>query len=196
MVFDLFLIPYGEIPSSCMMMDAPGPRGEAQSSSSFFSGISDWIKKTTEPGEEINSLPSQGVGQRLPGSLEISSPGISGESLFRDLEQPSREPSPQPGAAPPAPNLPPVEPPTVSETKERLRDFLSSFGKRRASSSFIDRIADELHLEHASPQKRGAILEIMTNLSQRRGQSGLNSGQNAAAVLTTRIVNWEESQGD
>jgi hypothetical protein len=56
-----------------------------------------------EPGEERNSQPSQGVGQRLPGSLEISSPGISGESLFRDLEQPRREPAPQPMASSSAP---------------------------------------------------------------------------------------------
>ncbi|KAM7459992.1 hypothetical protein LguiA_036014 [Lonicera macranthoides] len=31
-------------------------------------------------GEEVSSLPSTGVGQRLPGSLEIPSPGISEES--------------------------------------------------------------------------------------------------------------------
>lgn len=55
------------------------------------------------PREEGNSQPSQGVGQRLPGSpLEISSPGISGESLFRDsVEQPGGEPAPS-EAAPPA----------------------------------------------------------------------------------------------
>ena len=55
------------------------------------------------PGEEGNSQPSQGVGQRLPGSpLEISSPGISGESLFRDsVEQPGGGPAPS-EAAPPA----------------------------------------------------------------------------------------------
>lgn len=45
--------------------------------------------------------PSQGVGQRLPGALEINSPGISGESIFRDLEQPGGEPAPQPEAAQP-----------------------------------------------------------------------------------------------
>ncbi|CAB4320319.1 unnamed protein product [Prunus armeniaca] len=66
-------------------------------------GISAWVQNTPEPGEEGNSQPSQGVGQRLPGSpLEISSPGISGESLFRDsVEQPGGEPAPS-EAAPPA----------------------------------------------------------------------------------------------
>jgi hypothetical protein len=48
----------------------------------------------------------------------------------------------------------PAPAPTVSETKERLRDFLSSFGKRRAYSSFINRISEELDLEHASPGGR------------------------------------------
>lgn len=107
------LIAVGAIASSCMMMDASGPRGDDHSSSSFFEGLSDWIKKTTEPGEERNSQPSQGVGQRLPGSLEISSPGISGESLFRGLEQPRSEPAPQPEVSSSAPNIPPVEPPTT-----------------------------------------------------------------------------------
>lgn len=66
--------------------------GDDNPSSSFFKGI-------FEPGEEINSEPSQGVGQQLP--LVISSPGISGESLLRDLEQPGGEPAPQPEAAQP-----------------------------------------------------------------------------------------------
>lgn len=96
------LIAVGAISSTCMMMNAYGAGGDDHSSSSFFEGISNWVQNTAEPGEEKNSQPSQGVGQRLPGSLEISSPGISGESLFRDLEQPRREPAPQPEAAPPA----------------------------------------------------------------------------------------------
>lgn len=41
--------------------------------------------------------------------------------------------------------------PTISKMKERLRDFLSSFGKKRAYSSFINRILEKLDLEHASP---------------------------------------------
>ncbi|KAH0969395.1 hypothetical protein GBA52_028765 [Prunus armeniaca] len=46
-------------------------------------------------GEEGNSQPSQGVGQRLPGSpLEISSPGISGD----------------PGSLPPSEAAPPANP--------------------------------------------------------------------------------------
>ncbi|PNY02101.1 hypothetical protein L195_g025406, partial [Trifolium pratense] len=67
-------------------------------------GLSGWFQNTAEPGlagEEINSQPSQGVGQRLPGALEINYPGISGESIFRDLEQPGGEPAPQPEAAQP-----------------------------------------------------------------------------------------------
>ena len=97
------LIAVGAITSSGMMMDASGPRGDDHSSSSFFEGLSGWIRGTAEPGEERNSQPSQGVGQRLPGSpLEISSPGISGESLFRDsVEQPGGGPAPS-EAAPPA----------------------------------------------------------------------------------------------
>lgn len=46
-----------------------GGRGDDHSSSSFFEGLSDLVKKTAEPGEERNSQPSQGVGLRLPGSL-------------------------------------------------------------------------------------------------------------------------------
>lgn len=88
--------------STCMimMMNASGAEGGASSSSSFFEGLSDLVKNPAEPG--INSQSYQGAGQRLPGPLEISSPGISGESLFRELEQPRREPDPQPEAAPPA----------------------------------------------------------------------------------------------
>ena len=72
------LIAVGAITSSCMMMDASGPRGDDHPSSSFFEGISAWVQNTTEPGEERNSQPSPGVGQRLPGSLEISSPDWTG----------------------------------------------------------------------------------------------------------------------
>lgn len=88
---------------SCNMMARSGAGGDDHPSSSFFEGISDWVPNPAEPGEERNSQPSQGVGQRLPGSLEISSPGISGESLFRDLEQPRREPAPQAEASSSAP---------------------------------------------------------------------------------------------
>ena len=99
-----FFIAVGAILSStCIMVGAYGAGGDDHPSSSFFEGISAWVQNTPEPGEEGNSQPSQGVGQRLPGSpLEISSPGISGESLFRDsVEQPGGGPAPS-EAAPPA----------------------------------------------------------------------------------------------
>ncbi|KAI5311438.1 hypothetical protein L3X38_000164 (mitochondrion) [Prunus dulcis] len=64
----------GAIPSTCIMVGAYGAGGDDHPSSSFFEGISAWVQNTPEPGEEGNSQPSQGVGQRLPGSLEISSP--------------------------------------------------------------------------------------------------------------------------
>lgn len=86
---------------------------------------------------------------------------------------------------------PPGPIPTVWETKERLDDFLPSFGKRRASSSFINRTADKKKLENASPQKRQKVIDIIGELSKQRGQSGLNSGQNAAAQLTMRVASWE-----
>jgi hypothetical protein len=104
------------------MMNPSGAGGDDHPSSSFFEGLSAWVQNPAEPGEEMNSRPSQGVGQRLPGS---SAPGISGESLFRDLEQPSREPAPnippveQPSREP-APNIPPVEPPEEAELPEPL----------------------------------------------------------------------------
>lgn len=159
-----------------------GPGGDSPPSSGFFEGV--W---SPEEGT------SQGVEQRLPGALEIHSPGISGESLFRDLEQTRREPSAQAEAAPPA--VPPVEPHIpVGQLKEELGAFLSSFGKKRkASSSFINRVADELGVERASPQKLGAIREVIHDLSQRRGESGLNSGQNAAARLTLLIEGWDKA---
>ena len=99
-----FFIAVGAILSStCIMVGAYGAGGDDHPSSSFFEGISAWVQNTPEPGEEGNSQPSQGVGQRLPGSpLEISSPGIRGESLFRDsVEQPGGGPAPS-EAAPPA----------------------------------------------------------------------------------------------
>lgn len=77
--------------------------------------------------------------------------------------------------------------PTPSETKEKLGDFLSSFGRKKASSSFIDRTANELGLNKASPHKREQIIKMMEDLSQRRGQSGLNSGLNAAAKFTMLV---------
>ena len=92
-----FFIAVGAILSStCIMVGAYGAGGDDHPSSSFFEGISAWVQNTPEPGEEGNSQPSQGVGQRLPGSpLEISSRGISGESLFRDsVEQPGGGPAP------------------------------------------------------------------------------------------------------
>lgn len=91
------LIAVGGISSTCFMMNAYGGGGD--SSSSFFDGISGWGQNTAEPGEEINSQPSQGVGQRLPGSFEISSPGISADSIFMELEQPGGEPASQPSTA-------------------------------------------------------------------------------------------------
>lgn len=103
------LISAGTI-TTAFMMDPSGAGGDDHPSSSFFEGLSDWVQNPAEPGEEINSQPSQGVGQRLPGS---SSPGISGESLFRDLEQPSGEP---------APNIPPVEPPVEEQVEVSDRD--------------------------------------------------------------------------
>lgn len=63
-------------PSTCILLNAFGAGGDDHPSSSFFEGLSAWVQNTPEPGEEVNSRPSQGVGQRLPGSpLEISSPG-------------------------------------------------------------------------------------------------------------------------
>lgn len=82
--------------------------------------------------------------------------------------------------------------PTPSETKDKLGDFLSSFGRKKASSSFIDRTANELGLNKASPHKREQIIKMMEDLSQRRGQSGLNSGQNAAAKFTMLVEKKKE----
>jgi len=90
----------------------------------------------------------------------------------------------------PAPSANPI--PTPSETKKRLGDFLSSFGNRRASSAFIQRTARELDLDNASPFFGAKIIQIMENLSQRRGQSGNNSGENAAANFTMKITDWEK----
>lgn len=164
--------------------------------SSFFEGLSGLVQDIVEPGEERNSQPYQGVGQRLPGSLEISSPGISGESLFRDLEQPSREPSPQPEAAPPAPNLPPVGPPALlNQVKAELSDFLSSFGggRRKAPLPFLSRVEGELAINNASPEKLEKIKQLMEAL--RRGPNKPNSGKNAAALLTNKIKEWAEGGG-
>lgn len=46
--------------------------------------------------------------------------------------------------------------PTPSETKDKLGDFLSSFGRKKASSSFIDRTANELGLNKASPGNKSS----------------------------------------
>lgn len=62
------------------------------------------------------------------------------------------------------------------------------------SSSFIDRIAEELDLDNASHDKKAKILEVMESLTRRKGQDGLNSGQNGAAMLTMIIEEWESKR--
>ncbi|CAB4280628.1 unnamed protein product [Prunus armeniaca] len=84
-------------------MNAYGAGGDDHPSSSFFRVFPPGFKIPPNRGEEGNSQPSQGVGQRLPGSpLEISSPGISGESLFRDSVETGRGGARPSEAAPPA----------------------------------------------------------------------------------------------
>ena len=51
--------------------------------------------------------------------------------------------------------------PTIEEVKDRIGNFLSSFRKRRASSSFIERIATKLDLANASKDKIIKIYEAM-----------------------------------
>lgn len=88
--------------ATCMSMNPVGAGGDLGQGGPSTEGVQNEPTPVwgAEPGEEINSQPSQGVGQRLPGSLEpsSSSTGISAsvESIFRELEQPRGEPAPTP----------------------------------------------------------------------------------------------------
>lgn len=84
---------------------------------------------------------------------------------------------------PSATNLPaPAEEISKEEIKEKLRDFLSSFGKNKARATFVEEISRQLDLEGASPQKLNQIgLEIENIL--KRAPHKTDSGQNAAAIL-------------
>lgn len=154
---------------------------EGNSESSKWSGswIDRWLNQET-----ASSAPRQPEGE-VNQPIQPQPPGHQ-----PTFDQPVQTQPPAAGPSEPSP-APPI--PTLSQTKEQLGDFLSSFGsgRRRASSSFINRIAEELDLENASPQKLGEIIQIMENLAQRRGQSGLKSGQDAAAQLTMKIADWE-----
>ncbi|KAK4339041.1 hypothetical protein RND71_040503 [Anisodus tanguticus] len=124
-------------------MMAPSGAGRMTTLPLPFSRVFRPDSKSAEPGEEINSRPSRGVGRRLPGS---SSPGISGESLFRDLEQPGGEP---------AQNIPPVEPPVeerveVSDLKLRVRLFLSTFSERSLRTEVVIKVIDALGIDAAT----------------------------------------------
>lgn len=83
-------------------------------------------------------------------------PGLGGGLIrrFRHRPQAIRQQTGGMEQAGPSQIAPPGPTPTVSETKERLGDFLSSFGRRRASSSFIERTANDLDLKNASPHEK------------------------------------------
>lgn len=133
-----------DLPSTSMMMDASGAGGGDNPSDSFFEGLSGWFQNTAEPGEEINSQPSQGVGQRLPGALERNSPGISGESIFRDFEQPGGEPAPKPEAA--QPGQVPEGP--LGEVFEKINTrLLFAASKKRGWQPPIDEIITLINLK-------------------------------------------------
>lgn len=86
-LFNHFFV-IGTVSSIYLMMDASGAGGDANPSSSFFEGVSDWIKKTTEPGEEINSQPSQEVAPNEGGrEVPSSTPGVA-----RNEAGPSHQP--------------------------------------------------------------------------------------------------------
>jgi hypothetical protein len=70
---------------------------------------------------------------------------------------------------------------------------LSSFGRRKARSDFIDRVLTELDIAHASPEKLEKIGEVISTLTQ--GPNRQTSGQNAAAQLTMEIEAWEKGKG-
>lgn len=178
------LISAGTI-TTAFMMDPSGAGGDDHPSSSFFEGLSDWVQNPAEPGEEINSQPSQGVGQRLPGS---SSPGISGESLFRDLEQPSREP---------APNIPPVEPPVeeqveVSDLKLRVQLFLSAFSERSPRTDVVKKVIDALGIDAADAEKRLKIGQVIENLNQPQIRQSLRTPAKAGDELVKIMRGWDD----
>lgn len=77
--------------------------------------------------------------------------------------------------------------------KSKLADFLSSFGRRKARSDFLDRVEEELDVSNASPEKLAKILQIMETLTH--GPNKPNSGQNAAAKLTMEIEAWANGEG-
>ncbi|CAI8600304.1 unnamed protein product [Vicia faba] len=105
-----------DLPSTSMMMDASGAGGG----------------------------PSQGVGQRLPGALERNSPGISGESIFRDFEQPGGEPAPKPEAA--QPGQVPEGP--LGEVFEKINTrLLFAASKKRGWQPPIDEIITLINLK-------------------------------------------------
>jgi hypothetical protein len=82
--------------------------------------------------------------------------------------------------------------PSIPHIKERIAEFLSSFGKRKPNSRFLSRIEEDLRLETSSIQKRAKIIEVIEELSHNRDFPP--SGQNAAAKLTMLIEAWEKGK--
>lgn len=139
----------------------------------------DLVKKRGE-----NSQPSLGVGQRLPGTYEINSPGISVESIFRDLEQPGGEPAPQPAEAA-QPGQGPVDMgPTAESLKKRIAEVLRT--NRRPQTRILEDVFDTLQLERASREKL-LIIKFILNMMEENRDYLRKKGERFDIYLTVKV---------
>jgi hypothetical protein len=71
--------------------------------------------------------------------------------------------------------------PTLEEVRRELTSSLSSFRKRKADPAFVSRVAADLGLEKAAPEKRKKIRTLMEEISGDPDKP--SSGQDAGALL-------------
>jgi len=179
-------------------MYAFGAGGDDHTSSSFFGDLSDF---PAEPGEEIHSQPSPGVGQRLPGSLEISSPGISQEVIWGALE----EAAPEQEAAPPAPlSVEEEEEKELLTKREKVKFEIRTllqigYNKRARNEKEINRLFQDIDID----SERNAtflkeLLDHLRGLRQPWGDGG-TSGQpkKFSNIEVQELLRWiSEKRGN
>lgn len=165
----------------------------------------------------LPSLPSLPINEREPSGTGQEGAAAQdrneSESSEPPAKRPRKGPMPAEGAGPSNAGLAQASgqpregtsggeesdgpPNTPGEIRSKLGDFLSAYGKRRASQPFVERTATELGLEEASPDKLRFVSEQIDRLRRDMDPTHpTSSGQNAAAALTLAVAAWEKQKGD
>jgi cytochrome c oxidase subunit 2 len=118
------------------------------------------------------------------GTEESSASSVSQEEIWAALDRANPQQGDPASSADVGPSIPHIQ--------ERIKEFLSAFGKRKPSSRFLERISSDLGVETSSIQKRAKIISVIEELSHNRDFPP--SGQNAAAKLTMLIEAWEKGK--